>query len=263
MKYSVSCFKFLTQNNDFGYGFLVFGLFSQVFGLFGLFFMLGLGLKLLKLSYWLPKGPNLIQILCHYREKTINSGDGFFSKRCRFQGRDVEEYDKDEYEDENADENEDEDEDQYCCNEDEEFDVMTLRKLLKKARAELKKERMAAATAAEEAMAVILRLQREKSCVEMEANQYRRMVEHKLEYDNEMIQSLEWIVMKHESEKSLLDDELRLCKERLELFTEGNDEMLIDKLCEEVGMSSSTIEGNDHNSVDDFRSVVSSSDMDY
>ncbi|KAJ7946799.1 myosin-binding protein 3-like [Quillaja saponaria] len=65
-------------------------------------------------------------------------------------------------------------------NEDEEFDVMALRKLVKiemqranAAYAELEKERMASASAAEEAMAMILRLQSEKSSVEIQANQYQ------------------------------------------------------------------------------------------
>ncbi|KAJ1422949.1 GTD-binding domain [Sesbania bispinosa] len=63
--------------------------------------------------------------------------------------------------------------------EDEMFDVMSLRKLVKIERqrfhapcAEIKKERVAASTAAKEAMAMILRLQSEKSSVEIRANQF-------------------------------------------------------------------------------------------
>ncbi|KAF3435878.1 hypothetical protein FNV43_RR22970 [Rhamnella rubrinervis] len=110
----------------------------------------------------------------------------------------------------------------YHSNEDEEFDVTALRKLVKterkranEAQTELEKERMAAASATEEAMAMILRLQSEKSCVEMQASQYRRMAEQKQQYDEAIIQSLQWIVMKHESERSLLEDQLRLCRQKL------------------------------------------------
>ncbi|PON93696.1 Zein-binding domain containing protein [Trema orientale] len=271
MEYSAFCLKFLTQNNDFGCGFCVFGFFLRVFGLFGLFLMFGLGLKLLNLSFWLPKGLNSMQNLCHFRAKTLDLGYGFSSKRCRFEAGDqnlvscntngsnnVEEYHQN-------DEDEESDEDQCCCNEDEEFNVNALRKLVKiersrakKARKELEKERAAAASAAGEAMAVILRLQREKSCVEMEANQYRRMVEHKREYDDELIQHLRWIVMKHESERSVMEDELRLCKEILKLFTKGNDEILLDQFCEEVSLRSSNVEDNHDYQIDEFETVVTS-----
>ncbi|PHT40147.1 hypothetical protein CQW23_19001 [Capsicum baccatum] len=71
---------------------------------------------------------------------------------------------KEEYEDE-------------CNDEDKVFDVLSLRKMVKMERhranaayLELEKERMAAATAAEETMGMILRLQNDKSLVEMEAN---------------------------------------------------------------------------------------------
>ncbi|KAF4381080.1 hypothetical protein F8388_012002 [Cannabis sativa] len=174
-------------------------------------------------------------------------------KRCRFKGRDENITvsclcndtrdnlnNKAEYEDKDVKEREV----NSCCELSEEFRVISLRKLVKierkrakKARNELDKERMAAASAAMEAMAVILRLQREKNTIEMEANQFRLMVEYKLEYDDQMIKYLQRIVTKHDSEKSLLEDELRLCKEKLELLTKdysdeegaaGGDETEID-----------------------------------
>ncbi|KAJ1409048.1 GTD-binding domain [Sesbania bispinosa] len=67
--------------------------------------------------------------------------------------------------------------------EDEMFDVISLRKLVKIERhrfhaacAEIKMERVAAFTTAKEAMVIILRLQSEKSSVEIRANQFQRMV---------------------------------------------------------------------------------------
>ncbi|GLT64779.1 hypothetical protein SLA2020_372500 [Shorea laevis] len=117
-----------------------------------------------------------------------------------------------------------------CFVEDEEFDVMALRKLVKLERkrantacAELEKERMASSSAADEAMAMILRLQSEKSAAEMEANQYRRMAEEKHEYDQEVIQSLQWLVMKYESDVKLLEDQLQACKQKMALHVEDDE----------------------------------------
>ncbi|XWS63067.1 hypothetical protein CRYUN_Cryun06bG0064800 [Craigia yunnanensis] len=62
------------------------------------------------------------------------------------------------------------------CPEDEEFDVMALRKLVKIERRtkaacqELEEERIAAASAADEAISMILRLQSEKNSMEIDAN---------------------------------------------------------------------------------------------
>ncbi|KAL8234634.1 hypothetical protein R6Q59_020734 [Mikania micrantha] len=114
---------------------------------------------------------------------------------------------------------------QEHCDEDEVFDVMTLRKLVKIERQratdaylELEKERMASMTAADEAMGMILRLQNEKSVAELEAHQHRRLSHEKQLHDQEVIRSLRWMVMKHESERSLLEDRLRFCKQRLMIY---------------------------------------------
>lgn len=108
---------------------------------------------------------------------------------------------------------------------DEVFDAMTLRKLIKIERrianaafAELDKERIAASSSAEEAMAMILRLQSEKSSAEIQANQFRRMAEQKLEYDDEVIESLEWTITRHESHRSVLEEQLRVYREELKQY---------------------------------------------
>lgn len=108
---------------------------------------------------------------------------------------------------------------------DEVFDVITLRKLIKIERrkanaafAELDKERTAASSSAEEAMAMILRLQSEKSSAEIQANQFRRMAEQKLEYDDEVIESLEWTISRHESHRSVLEEQLRVYREELKQY---------------------------------------------
>lgn len=246
--------KFIPQRNDFGFGFLVFGFCSQVFGiLFGLFLVFGLGLKFLQVS----------RFFCHFKgKKTSDLGNGVSIKyslvevcdqkiascKCNPKENNVEEYEDDGEEDGGED-----------CNEDEEFNVMALRKMVKiergrarKVRKELEKERLAAASAAEEAMAMILRLQSERSCVEMEANQYRRMAEQKQVYNEGIIQSLQWIVAKHEEEMSGLEDQLRLCRRKLKIFMKESemDEWEEDHMIE------------DYSPLDDMGSVVSSLDFD-
>lgn len=98
---------------------------------------------------------------------------------------------------------EDEEESRSQSDEDQVFDVITLRKMVKRERKrggrmklELEKERRAAESAAGEAMAMLLKLRMEKSVVEMEAKQYKRVAEQKQVYDQQVIQSLQWMLMK-------------------------------------------------------------------
>nr|XP_007159168.1 hypothetical protein PHAVU_002G214800g [Phaseolus vulgaris]ESW31162.1 hypothetical protein PHAVU_002G214800g [Phaseolus vulgaris] len=123
-------------------------------------------------------------------------------------------------------------------NEEEEFDVMTLRKLVKTERVkanaactDLETERTAAASSAEEAMAMILRLQNEKSAAEIQATQFRRMAEQKLDYDQEVIESLQWTITQHEVQKCDLEDQVEICREDLRQFMRDED---IEKLEVEV-----------------------------
>ncbi|KAF9606788.1 hypothetical protein IFM89_028164 [Coptis chinensis] len=73
---------------------------------------------------------------------------------------------------------------------------------------ELEKERSAAASAADEAMAMILRLQKEKASVEMEAKQYQRMIEEKSAYDEEEMNILKEILVRREREVHFLEKEV-------------------------------------------------------
>ncbi|KAL7251212.1 hypothetical protein ACSBR1_013107 [Camellia fascicularis] len=61
---------------------------------------------------------------------------------------------------------------------------------------ELEKERSAAAIAADEAMAMILRLQDEKASIEMDAWQYQRIIEEKSAYDAEEMNILKEILLR-------------------------------------------------------------------
>ncbi|KAI9176252.1 hypothetical protein LWI28_000458 [Acer negundo] len=138
---------------------------------------------------------------------------------------------------------------QERCEEDFEFDVLTLRRLVKieKHKAslacmELEKERMAASSAADETMAMILRLQNEKSATEIEANHYRKLAEKKQEFDKEVNESLQWIVMRHESERFLLEEKLMSFRQKLKEYV-ADDEL-------------DEFEGVDHASMSMFNSTL-------
>lgn len=80
---------------------------------------------------------------------------------------------------------------------------------------ELEKERNAAATAADEAMAMILRLQKEKALIEMEARQYQRMIETKAAYDAEEMNILKEILLRREREKHFLEKEVEAYRQMI------------------------------------------------
>ncbi|XP_010477001.2 PREDICTED: uncharacterized protein LOC104756160, partial [Camelina sativa] len=110
-----------------------------------------------------------------------------------------------ELDEKNHQESEDEEESRFRSDDEEDqvCNVITLRKMVKRERKrgdcmkkELEKERRAAESATEEAMAMLLKLRMEKSVVEMEAIQYKRVAEQKQLYDQEVIQSLQWMLMK-------------------------------------------------------------------
>ncbi|CAI8601238.1 unnamed protein product [Vicia faba] len=73
---------------------------------------------------------------------------------------------------------------------------------------ELEKERAAAVTAADEAMAMILRLQEEKALMEMEMRQYDRLVEERVAYDEEEMSIMQEILIRREKENLFLEKEL-------------------------------------------------------
>lgn len=87
---------------------------------------------------------------------------------------------------------------------------------------ELEKERNAAASAADEAMAMILRLQEEKASVEMEARQYKRIIEEKTAYDAEEMNILKEILLRREREKYFLEKEVEVYRQMTHL---GNEQL--------------------------------------
>lgn len=100
--------------------------------------------------------------------------------------------------------------------------IKTLEKTLEEVKAaynalllELEKERAAAATAADEAMAMILRVQNEKASIEMEVRQNQRMVEEKFSYDEEEMNILKEILVRREMENFVLENEIAAFKQMM------------------------------------------------
>ncbi|XP_022885288.1 probable myosin-binding protein 5 isoform X2 [Olea europaea var. sylvestris] len=79
---------------------------------------------------------------------------------------------------------------------------------------ELDEERSASAIAANNAMAMITRLQAEKAAVQMEALQYQRMMEEEAEYDQEALQVTKDLLLKREEEIKVLESELEAYREK-------------------------------------------------
>ncbi|KAI3526648.1 hypothetical protein L1887_05908 [Cichorium endivia] len=82
--------------------------------------------------------------------------------------------------------------------------------------AELEEERNAAAIAADEAMAMITRLQDEKASLHMEALQYLRMMDEQAEYDMEALDKANDLVVEKDREIQDLESELEYFRSRFE-----------------------------------------------
>ncbi|KAL8116858.1 uncharacterized protein LOC141666373 [Apium graveolens] len=199
---------------DFGCGFLLFGCFSEVSCLLGLFFLINLAFNLLQFDH-----EGILSFKCSSTEKSkskiLSCISGILNLSRKPNRRKIGRGD----------------DDSNCFDDKEELNVVKLRNLVKIERdradlacLELEKERMAAASAAEETMAMILRVQNEKSLVEMEAKQYRRLAEEKQLHDKDVIQSLRRIATKYKTEKNWLEDQVMLMKQKLQVVSEDADE---------------------------------------
>lgn len=236
----VSHLKVLTQNGGFKGGFFVFRYFSSVFNFLWLFFMFCLGLRFLQFTW---HGKSLVQFLRGFRGESSDPKNGFcskldFDKLCDTKIPSCLENSKAKNEDSSMTRKEvvndgvldDDDCEREYSVEDEEYDVTALRRLVKierlradMAHAELEKERMASASAADEAMAMILRLQNEKSSTEIEAKQYRQLAEQKQEFLQEVIESLQWDIINLEHERSEMEENLRLYREKLRQYVKSDE----------------------------------------
>ncbi|KAL2481746.1 Myosin-binding protein 7 [Abeliophyllum distichum] len=80
---------------------------------------------------------------------------------------------------------------------------------------ELEEERNASSSAANEAMSMILRLQREKAEVQMEARQFKRFVEERMAHDQQEMLALEDLLYKREQSIQSLTCEVQAYKHRM------------------------------------------------
>lgn len=87
---------------------------------------------------------------------------------------------------------------------------------------ELEKERNAAATAANEAMSMISRLQNEKAVLQMEARHYKQRTEERAFYDEKVITLLKELILKQEADNLTLENEVKLYKQRLLKYSISN-----------------------------------------
>lgn len=92
-----------------------------------------------------------------------------------------------------------------------EYDRKCIRALYK----ELEEERNASAVAANQAMAMITRLQEEKAALHMEALQYLRMMEEQAEYDVEALEKANDLLAEKEKEIQDLEAEVEFCRSNL------------------------------------------------
>ncbi|KAI3521703.1 hypothetical protein L1887_11175 [Cichorium endivia] len=98
-------------------------------------------------------------------------------------------------------------------------------KALMKLSMELDEERSAAAIAANNAMAMITRLQAEKASVQMEALQYQRMMEEHVDYDKEAIKILKDMLAKRDEDLKVMESELKSYREKYgEIRKVGSDQ---------------------------------------
>ncbi|KAE9621716.1 putative GTD-binding domain-containing protein [Lupinus albus] len=84
--------------------------------------------------------------------------------------------------------------------------------------AELEEERNASSSAANEAMSMILRLQREKAQLQMEAKQFKRFVEERTSHDQQELLVLEDLLYQREQMIQSLTCEIQAYKHRLMSF---------------------------------------------
>ncbi|XP_044509125.1 myosin-binding protein 7-like isoform X2 [Mangifera indica] len=107
---------------------------------------------------------------------------------------------------------------------------------------ELDEERNASSSAANEAMSMILRLQREKAEVQMEARQFKRFAEEKISHDQQELLAFEDLLYKREQAIQALTCEVQAYKHRMMSYgiTEAEAEADGEKLC--LSRNTSTVE---------------------
>ncbi|KAK4750730.1 hypothetical protein SAY87_004212 [Trapa incisa] len=98
---------------------------------------------------------------------------------------------------------------------------------------ELDEEKSASEVAANNAMAMITRLQAEKAAVQIEALQYQRMMEEQAEYDQEALQETNDLLDKREDELKILEAELEVYRKKFGCLKEGDYQLFKVRVDEE------------------------------
>ncbi|XP_076936168.1 uncharacterized protein LOC143603170 [Bidens hawaiensis] len=93
--------------------------------------------------------------------------------------------------------------------------IFTQQQLLQKLYNELEVERESTATAASEALAMILRLQGEKAAVKMESEHYKRLAEEKVNHAEESMEIFEELIQQKEMEIANLDYQVQAYRYKL------------------------------------------------
>ncbi|CAN6837537.1 unnamed protein product [Brassica oleracea] len=94
-------------------------------------------------------------------------------------------------------------------------DLASRRKTVKELHLELEEERNAAASAANETMSMILRLQREKAEIQMEARQFKAFAEETMMHEQEKVSALEELLYEKEQAIEALSYEVEAYKDKL------------------------------------------------
>ncbi|GER33778.1 hypothetical protein STAS_09912 [Striga asiatica] len=107
---------------------------------------------------------------------------------------------------------------------------------------ELEEERNASSSAASEAMSMILRLQREKAEIQMEARQFKRFAEEKMAHDQQETLALEDLLYKREQAIQSLTCEVEAYKHRMMSYglTESEADGMLDGYKTNGSMSRNT-----------------------
>eukprot|EP00250_Pteridium_aquilinum_P033554 c5832_g1_i1 orf=66-893(+) len=109
----------------------------------------------------------------------------------------------------------------HCLLESEASDaLMSKQEVLCFLKHELEQERIAAESAANEAIAMILRLQAEKAALQMEARHYQQLLEARTLYDEETIFQLKDIISSQEADRLVLEREINECKQTLHKYSQ-------------------------------------------
>lgn len=205
-----------------------FGCLSQACNVLGLFLMFGFGFKVLRYGGCHCKG--LVRLLRAFKgpsfdPRALNRCDPGADSLKFFEKPNLPPSESREIASLNS-----EDQKQFNREDDDEFEIQWLRRMLEmeKQRAdaaclELEKERAAAASAAEEAMAMVFRLQSEKSAIDMEAHQFRRLAEQKQCYDRELIMLLRLRLAELECGSGSLAYPVGSCSEVLSQYEKSDE----------------------------------------